>query len=158
MKQLTNGYSLRVAEPEDTVSLMLMCTRFYNFSNYSKYRDIDINKVREMIDWYFKQPQDSAIIVLLLHNNYPVGMISAIKAPMPFWPGFVAAEQVWWVNEEHRGRHSLELLKAIEYWARILGLNGVSMTALDSNAKVGKLYEKMGFKLVENAYFKYLGE
>jgi RimJ/RimL family protein N-acetyltransferase len=134
-----------------------MCNSFYNFSNYSKYRDIDLSKTKEMVDWYFQQPQEQAIIILLVYESTPVGMISALRAPMPFWPGFVAAEQVWWVDEKHRGRHSLELLKALVYWAELVGLSGVTMTSLESNPKVGRLYKQLGFTHVENAYFKYSG-
>ena len=154
MKQLTNGYSLKLAGREDTAALVNMGLRFFSFSEYSKLRSPEIQKVMETVDWYLSQPKDTAVVILLQHEGATVGMLAGMKAPMPFWSGFVAAEQVWWVDEEHRGRHSITMLKAFEEWARLTDCFGIVMASLESNNKVSSIYTKMGFKLSENAYYK----
>ncbi len=154
MKQLTNGYSLKIAGREDTTVLINMCLRFFSFSEYSKVQDPDLSKIEEMINWYLTQPMNSAVVILLQHESHTVGMLAAMKAPLPFWQGLAAVEQVWWVDEEHRGRHSITMLLAFEEWAKLTKCHGTVVSSLEANNKVSTLYKKLGYSLTENAYFK----
>jgi hypothetical protein len=149
-----NGYNFRLANSEDKEYLYAMCISFYMFSEYSRHRPYDEDKIREIIDWYLSRPLNEAVVILLCYNNTPVGMLSLLSAPAPFWNGFIASEQVWWVEPEHRGRHSLQMIDLAEEWTRKSGCLGIAFSALNSNDSVTKIYEKKKYNLSELAYYK----
>lgn len=147
-------YNFRIAEERDKNDIIRMCYNFYEFSEYSKYRNADPQKVKETVEWYLSRPKNEAIVILLCDEDIPVGMMALMSAPTPFWQGFLASEQVWWVEEDHRGKESLRMVSIAEEWARRSGCTGICMSALDSNSSVSKIYERKGYKLSELAYLK----
>lgn len=154
LKQSMNEYNYRIAVSEDKEAIYDMCVSFYMFSEYSKHRPYEPEKVLEMIDWYLSRPLNEAVIILLTYRNHPIGMIGLISAPAPFWYGFIASEQVWWVDPIHRGKHSLGMVSLAEEWAKKAGCLGIAFSALNSNDGVTKIYEKRNYKLSELAYYK----
>jgi len=149
-----NEYSFRLATKGDEEALYDMCVSFFIFSEFSKHRPYEPEKIRETIDWYLSRPNNEAVVILLCYNDFPVGMLSLISAPAPFWNGFLASEQVWWVDPNHRGRYSLMMVDLAEEWAKKTGCLGIAFSALNSNDMVTKIYEKKQFKLTELAYYK----
>ncbi len=147
-------YNFKIATEEDRPWLIRMCLSFFSFSEYSKVKEPDLDKIEQTVDWYLTRPQNEAIVILLMFEGIPVGMLSLMNAPTPFWTGFLASEQTWWVEPEHRGRDSLKMIDIAEEWAKKTGCIGLCLSALNSNSKVSKLYEKKGYQLSELAYFK----
>ncbi len=147
-------YNFRIATEEDKDAIYGMCVSFFAFSEYARYRPYEPDKIMEMIDWYLSRPLNEAVIILLTYHNHPVGMISLLSTPAPFWYGFIASEQVWWVEPNHRGRHSLKMIDLAEDWAKRSGCLGIAFSALNSNDGVTKIYEKKNYKLSELAYYK----
>ena len=149
-------YNFRIAEDRDKNDIIRMCYNFYEFSEYSKYRNADPMKVRETVEWYLSRPKNEAIVILLCDEDTPVGMMALMSAPTPFWQGFLASEQVWWVEEEHRGRDSLKMVSIAEEWATRAGCTGIVMSSLQSNDKVSRIYTSMKYKLLESGFYKEL--
>lgn len=147
-------YNFKIATEEDKGWLMTMCQSFFSFSEYSQIRSPDLSKIEETVDWYLSRPKNEAIVFLMTYEGIPVGMISLMNAPTPFWDGFLASEQTWWVDPDHRGRESLRMLDLAEEWAKKTGCIGLALSALSTNQKVTKIYERRGYKLSELAYFK----
>lgn len=82
-----------------------------------------------------------------------VGMIGLVVAPH-FLSGELAAGEVfWWVEPEHRGA-GLRLLKAAEQWATDAGAVSLQMIAPDD--RLGALYARRGYQLVERSYLRKL--
>lgn len=147
-------YTFKIAQEEDKPWIMSLCSSFYNFSEYSKRNALDLSCVERTIDWYLSTPENESIIILMEYNGVPVGMISLISTPMPFWNGFIAAEQVWWVDPDHRGKSSLKFIKLAEEWARVTGCVGIALSSLESNNNVSKIYTRSGYTLMESSFYK----
>lgn len=79
----------------------------------------------------------------------PVGMIGFYVYAHFLSGEIVAGEIFWWVEPEHRGA-GRELLKVAENEARRCGAKSMQMIAPDP--RVGKLYERIGYKYIESSY------
>jgi GNAT superfamily N-acetyltransferase len=69
----------------------------------------------------------------------------------------VATELAWWVEEEHRKSPvALRLYKAFEKWAHDKGVTTIIMSDLviEGHAPAEKLFNKMGFSVVERSHIK----
>lgn len=69
----------------------------------------------------------------------------------------VATELAWWVEEEHRKSPvALRLYKAFEKWAHDKGVTTIIMSDLviEGDAPAEKLFNKMGFSVVERSHIK----
>ncbi len=66
----------------------------------------------------------------------------------------VLAEAFWFTTKGARGA-GLALLKGMEAWCRASGIKRIHMIHLHSlNERLGRIYERMGYRLVESAYVK----
>lgn len=89
--------------------------------------------------------------IVLIYDD--VGFLAGLATPSLFGDIRQATEMAWWVEPSERGKEAGgELLKAFEFWAKKVGCKLVTMISL--NDKVGKYYEKNGYKLYERAYVK----
>lgn len=121
------------------------------FASFSPYKDQIENEYLYMfIDKLLKTDPREAIIIF----SEGEGFIAANVYNFPFGPYRVATEIAWWVEPDKRqGKVGFELLEAFEYWAsNLAGCSMVTMTSLDD--KLGRFYEKKGYKLCERAYMK----
>lgn len=126
---------------------------FHTFSGYEF--PFDPEYAKTMLIRVGNDP-NGLVLTLDTETGETVGCIVAISAEHHMSPVKVATELVWWVKPEHRGRHSLDLLTMVEYWAKELqGCQYVCMISLESN-DVGKIYQKRGYTLKEHAYMKEL--
>jgi GNAT superfamily N-acetyltransferase len=88
-------------------------------------------------------------ILVLEDEGVLVGMIGLHCGPH-FLSGEIAAGEVfWWVDPAHRGK-GLRLLRAAEAWAREQGATSLQMIAPD--ARVERLYERLGYRAIERTY------
>jgi GNAT superfamily N-acetyltransferase len=129
----------------------------YNFFLSSPFSNqkFSLERTLKTIDYYFSQPPNKTAIFLLTHKEHPVGMLAAMAIEGMFTEGYTAVEQAWWVEPEHRGRHSLALIKVYDQWAVHIGCSTATLSSLISSPKgIDKLYNKMGFTLSEYAYKK----
>jgi GNAT superfamily N-acetyltransferase len=78
-----------------------------------------------------------------------VGMIGLIRYVHHLTGACTVGEVMWWLDPEARGS-GLALLKRAERWALETGATAIQMMA--SDARVGRLYERRGYRLVETTY------
>jgi RimJ/RimL family protein N-acetyltransferase len=78
-----------------------------------------------------------------------VGMIGLIRYAHHLTGACTVGEVMWWLDPAARGS-GLALLKRAERWALETGATAIQMMAPD--ARVGRLYERRGYRLVETTY------
>lgn len=141
---------MKIATIEDLPEVLEMSMKFLSKSGYEKYSDE--GQIRNLIETVVTGAQNQMIILL----QPGVGFIAGQVSPFVFGPNLIASEIAWWVNEDKRKSGAgVELMDAFEYWAKnVAGCTMITLTSLDP--KVGKIYEKKGYKLHERAYMKEL--
>lgn len=142
--------NIKIATVDDLHEVLDMSKEFMSSTGYSKYSDEQT--ITNLIETIVTGPQDTMIILLIPG----VGFLAGQSSPFAFGPHFLASEIAWWVNEDQRKSGAgNELIEAFEYWAKnVARCSIISLTSLDD--KVGKIYEKKGYKLYERAYMKEL--
>lgn len=150
---MTN-YKIRPAVLSDLEALVNISLKFYEFSGYTL--KVERDSVKRTVLRYLTDNPTNAIVFVLTFNENIVGVISAMAVDSILSTDRMAVEQTWWVDEEHRGRYSLYLLEMLEHWAKAVGCSSLSMTSLEKNSAVSKIYEKRGYSLSELTYFKEL--
>lgn len=69
----------------------------------------------------------------------------------------VATELLWYVKPEYRrGKYALQMVREFEKWAKAQGCQMISMGNMANNSMetTGKFYQRLGYKLSEQTYFK----
>lgn len=151
-----NEYKFRIATIDDLYSIVRMCKDFFRASAYSSMFEEDEDRIVQYVQWYLSSPTNTAVVVLMDHveTNETVGMLAMLSSLLPFRFEFMAYEQIWWVDPEHRkGKVALVMLDIVEEWAKKVGCKMVSLTALEPSP-VGRLYKIKGYSLTEQAYVK----
>lgn len=103
--------------------------------------------------------KDDADLFLLTDVRYGViGYMGVTCFDSPLGNQKIAQEHYWFVSEEHRGRGSLLLIRAVEKWAREKGCSHLIMTAStlasDMHDNVCRFYERIGLKKFETSYIE----
>ncbi len=86
-----------------------------------------------------------------------IGSLGAVLCPNLCAPNSMAVESFWYVLPGQRGTTAaLKLLRAFEGWAKDQGCRIVAMIHLENlqPAKLGKLYDRMGYKKVETHWVR----
>ena len=87
-------------------------------------------------------------------NGELTGLIAFILFPHHFSGDLTAIELIWYVEPEHRGQVSMELMWAAEKKAKEMGARFMQFTSPD--AKASRIYERFGYKQIEVGYQKEL--
>lgn len=149
-------YKLRLATLEDMPVVQEMCYWFFQDSHYSSTDFYDQETVEQTILTYFQKPQEEAIIILLLYNEVPVGLITGLAVPSFFSKGYTALEHIWWVHPEHRSKHSLRLLKALLEWSEHIGCSKFVASGQTEDMDIKKIYKHFGLSEKEYVFSKEL--
>jgi Acetyltransferase (GNAT) family len=147
---------IRVATTDDHYRCVEMGIRFAEASPYADLQ-VDEAKVHEMVHTFISAPNDKKIILLLLNElEYPVGMVLGTIEEFLFNRKKIAAEVAWWVDPEFRGRNSVQLLEAYEYWATMCKADVIQMSLLhdEHQEKLDKLYKRKDYVPTETGYIK----
>jgi RimJ/RimL family protein N-acetyltransferase len=91
----------------------------------------------------------TSIVFLAERDGRVVGMIGLIRYAHHLTAKPMVGEIMWWLDPEARGG-GVALLKRAERWALETGAAAIQMMAPD--ARVGRLYERRGYQLVEYTY------
>ena len=145
--------SIRFATEDDLPTLIDMVEHFYNQTPYSKALVFSKDKTLNTLVSILHGSKEDGII-LVLADPSPVGLIVASVTEPLCSEGKHATELVWWVNEGYRGRASLELLNAYEYWQEKVGCSGVSMASTQGGSDLDKFYKRRGYTTSEITYYK----
>ena len=152
----TKDYSIRKATKEDVIDLAILGKQFVKESQ------------NELLGWNSSKVYDSLLdavgrddfgIFVLCADTEVVGMFLCFVTPCFFSDVKQAVEIAWYVDPEHRGsKRALQMLEMYEQWAKEHDAVCVNLVNLDvlRGDKVAKLYNRMGYKLVENTFTKEL--
>lgn len=149
--------SLKLATWDHLPDLIEMAEEFHKNSPYAEIEEFNEARVSDVIISCFDNPTERIVIVLTDETNKAVGMIIAATSLSIFNYGKVASEIAWWVSPQYRGKHSIELHKAYEYWAKNVAKCSVIQSALledDSVDRVSRYYLRQLFIPVERAFIK----
>jgi GNAT superfamily N-acetyltransferase len=156
LKQATKAYSLKLGTLADFDDIKRLCIDFYKASIYSEYGH-DEDKINSIISEFIYDPSNRIIILGLLESK-PIAILAASVQPIIFSKARVATEVLWWVDEEHRQSGvGIQLIQAFEYWSKeVAKADYFQLCSLNGEYadKVGKYYERLGYKLSEKAYLK----
>lgn len=86
-----------------------------------------------------------------------IGFLAGMIAPVWCAPAYkVAAELAWWMHPGHRnGMTAVRMLRQFENWAESHNAAQVVVSSIPSiSQKVGDLYDRLGYELIENSYRK----
>lgn len=138
---------IRKAEPDDMGRILEMGQRFVSETSYHEHIALDPEKLSGTVVSVATNPRG---VILVSERDARVdGMIALVMNEHPYSGLLTAFELVWWVDPESRGI-GRELLGAAEGWAKENGARAIQMVA--PNARVGALYERLGYRAVETAY------
>lgn len=136
---------LKIATLDDLPVLLEMGMKFASTTACKDYMERD--HIANVMHACITSPDK----VMLMHGEDAFLMGGVM--PFQYGPYLTASELAWWVNEDKRkSTIGTELLEAFEFWAQKVGATFVHMVSLDD--RVGKYYERKGYKLLERAYIK----
>lgn len=149
---------LKIATHEDMPELKRMCLLFKDNSPYKDFA-VDEGKIEELLGSLMSAGPTVAVILLSIVEDKPVGMLVGLAREFIFSKDKHATELAWWVDKEHRGTAGRELQEAFTFWAKKVGCKYLHMTLLENKdlTKMKKLYKKLGFTPLEQAWLKEIG-
>ena len=155
--------TIRPAEPNDVDTLVRMGEDFFAFSAFSRFADYDPQSVGGLLMGIIESQRTlltgNPMTVLVAEvDGKIVGGIVGVLTQLWFNNACkVASELAWWVAPEHRrGRTALKLYQAFEAWAKEQGAAHIVMSDLvvEGETPAAKLFEKLGYAIVERAHMK----
>lgn len=139
---------IRLAEETDFERITELGRKYLLEGPYKDQLTDNPEAVERFFFWLFKQ-ENARIIVF--EEDGVQGVFAFFIYPHYYGGELCANELIWCVDENHRGRGSMELLWAAESMAYDMGAVRMQLTA--PTREVGLIYEKCkGYKLVEVGY------
>lgn len=146
-------YTVQLATLSSLDDLWRMALDHYKASAYHFQPDEEYGK-RFLKDCLFEE--DRVVLLLNAPDYGTCGCLVGCAAKHPFLPLVVGTELLWWVDPPARGRHSLKLLDAFEYWAKEVKHCDVLSCADVVSHSIGAIYLRRGYKLEEQTWTKEL--
>ena len=145
---------IRKATIDDLDQIVEMANRFIAFAPHLSLirhsADDIVNTVKSVLE--------SGIIFVIDVDGRAVGILAAMMTSVWYSPSTkLAAEIMWWVNEEHRGTiASIKLIRTYENWAREQGAQIIAMCDLviKGHEPVGTTLNRLGYEMSERTYIK----
>lgn len=151
---VSSSGEVRRATVADIDALIEMGRAFLAYSAYGKSVPFD----RDQMAIGLCSILDSGVIFVAEKDAKIIGCIVGIMNGLWFAKDTkVAAELAWWVAPEYRGgRLSIKLLREFERWGVEQGVKHIVMSdmVIDGEMPVARLFEKLGYALVERAHMK----
>lgn len=141
--------TIREAQVEDVVRIIELGREFLLKGPYKDQIRDNPDQVVKLIKYLFEN-QQAARILIGEEEAKIQGVFCFVIYPHYFSGELCANELIWYVDPEHRGRLSMELLWAAEKMAHELGAIRMQLTA--PTPKVGEIYERCKYKMVEVGY------
>jgi hypothetical protein len=143
---------IRFATEEDLPVLVEMVRKFYNATPYSALV-FDEKKTTEVIRNLINESNNISIVLVADDLDIRGTIIASVTEPLCSSEK-ISTELVWWVDEAYRGRISIELLDAYEYWQKKVGCSAVSMASIQGGSNLDKFYKRRGYIPSEVTYYK----
>lgn len=150
--------TLRLAGLDDIPYLMDLAKTLYETSGWDMI-PVDYTKGRAMFEKFIVEGHKDALVLISHDKGKPVGVLAAYAFTPIFSQAKVAVECLWYLEPEHRGRRGVEMKKAYEYWANLVGASFVQYGVLGTSPEgLEKLYQRDGMTLSEKVYIKKIGK
>ena len=144
---------IRKADHKDIERVLEMGSRFIRESKYGEMVGMESSAMAQTFDGLLAS-DDGVVLVQDLGGSI-VGMIAMVIYAHPFSGSRTAQEIAWWVDPESRSSGAgVRLLHAAEEWAR--EHNAVAIQMIAPDARVGALYQRMGYQSMETAFHRSL--
>lgn len=147
---------IRPATPDDLPEIARLGRKFFNQAGWSdvlEYDEADCEaSLRAFVD-------TGLAIVLVADFGGIVGMCAGIVSPVYFKRDHLSGEELfWWVSDKAPQSTGLKLLVELENAARERGCTTWQMKSLArlNGDRMGKLYERRGYRASENSFIKRL--
>ena len=140
--------TIRDAETKDILRIVEMGRKFLLEGPYFEKLADNPDQAEKMTAQILKD--ERARILVAEDADSVIGVFAFLMTEHIFSGDMTAVEMIWYVEPEHRGRTSLELLWTAERMAKSLGAEYLQATA--PTEEVEEIYRKCGFYKVETAY------
>jgi Acetyltransferase (GNAT) family len=140
---------IREAALADLADLVAMGQTFLRASPYASVLPENPTQIAALFTTLIEQ--DHGVMLVADHDGVLTGMIGIVVLPHHFSAEPMAMEACWWSTTPGDG---VRLLKASERWARARG--AVAMQMVAPTERVGALYARLGYGLIEYAYVRRL--
>jgi len=145
---------IRYATVADINSLIEMGKDFLSYSEHGKSVEFDHDQIAQGLCAVL----DSGVIFIAEIDGQIIGGLVGCMSTLWFAPSTkIAVEMAWWIKPEHRGnKFSIKLLQEFERWGIKMGAKQIVMSDLviDGDTPAGRLFEKLGYVLVERSHIK----
>jgi hypothetical protein len=138
---------IREATPLDLPRLVAMGREFLHGSAYQALIADNPEQMEALASSLIER--DGGVVLVADHSGELTGMIGVLVTAHHLSAEPVAMEAFWWASTPGDG---VRLLKASESWARANGAVAMQMVAPDE--RVGALYARSGYALIEHGYMK----
>lgn len=147
---------IKIATLEDLPGLLKVLKNFFDASPFNGLTDFDVVIATETATKIIQGEKENGIVLLYLKEGVVKGVLAGLCHQMFFSKDKVATELCWWVDEDARGRDSLELISAYEFWAEKVGCTITTMANLTGTTgeRLDKYYKRRGYTPLETAYGK----
>lgn len=148
-------YTLRLCDLDDLPNVSDMVVEFCEDS-YS-HASLDLEKTLETVEFFLSDnTRTQRVVIGLYFNETLVGMLAGLRHEFLFSRDQIAQEMMWWVDKEHRNRHSLKLVEAFEVWAEKIGCKHIHMSSVQGPymSRLSRIFLRKGYDLHEQAYVK----
>lgn len=143
---------IRAATEADVPVLVTMTLAFLRGSEYAAHVAENPDQKHKLMCYLLGHPDGTVLVGEA--GGIVVGMIGLMVVPHLFSGELTCGEVFWYVDPAHRGSTGIRLLRAAERWARDRGATVLQMIA--PNARVGMLYQRLGYLPLEVSYTKRL--
>lgn len=138
---------IREARPSDMNRLLWLAEDFLKPSQFT----FDPVAISQSISTHMQCPRKCLFVSE--KDDVVVGAIAGCKETN-FLGIHMASETVLFVEQKHRGRAGLELIKAFEDWASPLPVMMNTRLDFHKDDRLDKLLERKGYKAIETHYMK----
>lgn len=119
---------------------------------------VDQRKTRALFERLIADGQNDAVVLISHDAGSPVGVLAAYAFQPLFSRSKIAIECLWFLTESNRkGSRGHDMMKAYEYWARLVGCSHVQYGLLTTSPeRMEILYRKTGATETERIFTKVL--
>ena len=149
--------TLRHARLEDVPELMKLGEKLFKDSPMETMK-MSPEKIRAQLEKAIISGQKDFLVLVSYDGDKVVGVLAAYAFEPVFTDTRIACEVFWYLDPEYRkGSRGLDMMKAYEYWAKLVGCKVAQYGWLVSSPeKMKTLYARTGAKLAEHVYYKEL--
>lgn len=147
---------IRLATAADITGIARLGEKFHAQAGWSDIFDYSAVDCAASLHRFMPLP---AFICLVADEGEIVGMAAGVLAPVYFKADHLSGEELfWWVSDDASQMTGLRLLQALEAEAKARGAQSFQMKSIArlNGDRMGKLYERKGYRASEHSYIKRL--